>query len=181
MAHTNMSSNWQHCIIYYSHTFTSGPNKEMSGRKNGAVMNKLCQTSLISFNIFYWPIGFTNGGEAEDSDVNFIHCVPENILIKGTDKLGLEYISGPHNSIHVSQLKGCTETDLSELCYGSSPVHWKEGMIFNCELRRIFSTWKELTRSFSTWKIHLIRLEKWIEKMGCSFPRIVERATLSQA
>lgn len=110
MAHTNMSSNWQHCIIYHSHTFTSGPNKERSSHKNGAVMNKLCQTSLISFNILKWPTGFVDGGEAEDSDVvNFIQCVPENILIKRADKLGLEYISGMHKSIHVSQLKECTE------------------------------------------------------------------------
>lgn len=107
MAHTNISGNCQHCIIYHSHTFTSGHNKEMSSSKNGAVRNKLCQTSLISFNILYLPKGFVSGREAENSDdVSFIQCVPENILIKEIGKLGLDNISVMHNNIHGSQLKG---------------------------------------------------------------------------
>lgn len=49
----------------------------MSSSKNGAVRNKLCQISLISFNILSWPRGFENGGEVEDSDVvSFIQCIP---------------------------------------------------------------------------------------------------------
>lgn len=79
----------------------------MSSSKNGAVRNKLCQTSLISFNILYWPRGFVNGGEVEDSDVvRFIQCVPEDILIKRIGKLGPDNVSGLCNNIRVSQLKG---------------------------------------------------------------------------
>lgn len=69
----------------------------MSSSKNGAVRNKLCQTSLTPFKILYWPRDFVNGEEVEDSDlVTFIWCVPEVILMKKMGKLGLDYSRGMH-------------------------------------------------------------------------------------
>lgn len=68
MAQTNMSSDWQYCITYCSHTFLSGDIKEMSTGKNGGPGNKLCQTSLIFFKNLYGLVGVMNRVELEDLD-----------------------------------------------------------------------------------------------------------------
>lgn len=92
-----MSINRECCIIYHSDAFTSGDSKAVSSSKNGAVRNKLCHTSLISFNTLCWPGNFVNREDVEGSDlVTFIWCVPEIILTKEMGKLGLDSSSGVH-------------------------------------------------------------------------------------